>query len=508
MSDQRKCVRDQTGATSPRKSTRLGSNPDRESGVRDRRILAVSIAILALGCTPVTNTVVAEPPLIAAPAIERWVDASATEGGDGTPGRPFKRLNDALAPDAIIHLRSGLYPGPWALPAGVHLIGHGEVVLHSEGETTVVFAPEAASLESLSVQGGFVGMRAIGPVTLRRVHFSGHRRVALESTGRLTLEDSVLDGSVSQTRGVQLGKGAVATLRKVRFVGAFARAVDADGAQLDVDDLQTEGPSQALHLENSQSIARKLTVAGGSGPGIFVAGGALTLTDATVNGHEYGLQARKTALTITRFTSKRVQLAGIATVECSGTLSEIQTEQSGTYGALQLLDSTLKVKGVKVKQARSSGIFVRKGEVKLEDATVDQVRGDRDSTGESGGDGVHLRDADVEVKNVIVRDAEGVGVFASAGARVEVKQFSCERCRIGAIVSELASEVTVKGLISRGGEGPAIAVLDRAVVKVEDADITAVQVPVWAECDQGARVTVKRMKSNLALPASGCIARE
>jgi len=33
-------------------------------------------------------------------------------------------------------------------------------------------------------------------------------------------------------------------------------------------------------------------------------------------------------------------------------------------------------------------------------------------------------------------------------------------------------------------------------------------VPIWAECDQGARVTVKRMKSNLALPPSGCIARD
>ncbi|MBS1152388.1 MAG: hypothetical protein H6Q89_4086, partial [Myxococcaceae bacterium] len=369
-------------------------------------------------------------------------------------------------------------------------------------------APAAASLEALSVQGGFLGMRAIGPVTLRRVHFSGHRRVALEAGAALTLEDSVFDGSVSETRGVQLTKGAVAKLKKVRFVGAFARAIDAVAAQLDAEDVQSEGPAQALHLEQSQAQVRRLTVAGGSGPGVFVAEGALNLSDASVNGHEYGLSARKAALTVVRFSSKRVQLAGIATVQCTGSLSEIQTEQSGSYGGLQLLESVLKVKGLKVRQARSMGVFVRLGEVKLEDVTIEQVRGDRDGGGENGGDGLHLRDADVEVTNVIVRDVEGVGVFATKGAQVEVTKFACERCRIGAVVSELASVVTLKGLISRGGEGPAIAVLEQGTVKLEDADITAVQVPIWAECDQGARVTVKRMKSNLALPPSGCIARD
>jgi hypothetical protein len=508
MSDQRNWVRDRDWGGTPRKSTRLPSNPDRNRPVLDRSFWAFSIAVWIAGCVPAAVPVVGEPPLVAAPGIERWVDASAPEGGDGTPQRPFKGLAQALAPDAIIHLRSGLYAGPWMLPAGSHLIGHGEVVLYAEGEATVVTAPASASLESLSVQGGFVGMRAIGPVTLRRTHFSGHRRVAIEAEASLTVEDSVFYGSVSETRGIQLKKGAQAKLKKLRFVGAFRRAIDAEGARLEADDIHSEGPAQALHLEGSQSQVRKLTVAGGSGPAVFVAEGALTLIDASVSGHEFGLQARKAALTVQRFSSKRVQLAAIATVECTGTLTDIQAEQSGSYGGLHLLESKLKVKGVKLKQARAMGILVRRGEVKLDDVTIEQVRGDREPTGENGGDGLHLRDADVEATNIIVRDAEGVGVFATAGARVELNRFACERCRIGAVVSEIASVVTVKGLTSRGGEGPAVAVLDHATVKLEDADITAVQVPIWAECDQGARVTVKRMKSNLALPSSGCIARD
>ena len=119
-----------------------------------------------------------------------------------------------------------------------------------------------------------------------------------------------------------------------------------------------------------------------------------------------------------------------------------------------------------------------------------------------------IRDAEVVAKNVIIRDVEGVGVFASAAAQVALEKLSCERCRVGVVVAELAAEVSVRGLVSRGGEGPAIVVLDRASATVEDADVAVVQAPIWAECDLGARVTVKRMKSNVPLPASGCIARE
>ena len=305
MSDQRNPNCDQDPTETPRESVRLRPSPDRESRYFDQRSALVLIALVSAACVPVMGAVVAQPPLLAAAAIERWVDASAPEGGDGTPGRAFKRLNDALAPNAIIHLRSGLYPGPFVLPPGSGLVGHGEVVLYAEGEGTVVTA-SSASLEGLWVQGGFIGLRAIGPVSVRRVHFSGSRRVALEASGSLTLEDSVLEGTVTQTVGVQLTRGARAHLNRIRFLGSLGRAVDAEGAQWEGEDLQSEGPAQALHLAHSRSEVRRLTAVGGSGPGIFVAEGALTLSDATVNGHEFGLQARKAALTVVRFTSRRV----------------------------------------------------------------------------------------------------------------------------------------------------------------------------------------------------------
>ena len=63
----------------------------------------------------------------------------------------------------------------------------------------------------------------------------------------------------------------------------------------------------------------------------------------------------------------------------------------------------------------------------------------------------------------------------------------------------------MRGLVSLGGEGPAIAVPDKATVALEDAQLTGREAPIWAECAQGAAVTVKRMKSNLPQPPSACV---
>ncbi len=437
-------------------------------------------------------------------AVERWVDAHAGEAGDGSSGSPFKRLGDALAPGATVHLRSGLYPGPFQLPPGVKLVGHGEVVLYAEGETTVVTA-RAASLEGLSVQGGFIGLLASGPVSLKRVHLSGHRRVAVRAAAALSVEDSVFEGTVSETRGIALSAGASASLRKVRFTGAFRRAVDAEDAVLHAAEVTSEGPVEALHLVRTQAEVRQLTVLGGRGPGIFTADGALDLRGASVTGHEYGLQARNTALTIDGFTSKRAEFAGIATVGCTGTLAHISTEASGTYGGLQLLESTLTVTGLKVKLGAVTGVLVRKGTVTLQDVTVEQVRADSGASGESGGDGLELRDAEVTLKNVTVRDVAGSGVFAAAVAQVTIIGLTCERCRVGTVVADRMARVGVQGLVSRGGQGPAIAATDHASISVDDADVTASEAPIWAECAQGVQVTVRHFKSNLKQPPSACI---
>src|SRR5437899_485745 len=99
------------------------------------------------------------------------------------------------------------------------------------------------------------------------------------------MEDSVLEGTVSETRGVVLSMGAKGLLSRVRFTGAFRHAVEAEDASLDGWELRSEGPVEGLHLVRSSATVRKLMVAGGRGPGIFAAESTLTLIEANVEGH-------------------------------------------------------------------------------------------------------------------------------------------------------------------------------------------------------------------------------
>ncbi len=482
---------DQRGVTTLRESAGLGSNPDRKTGLLDR---AIGVVLLAISCVPAV--VPARPVAVAAP-IEVWVDASGAPDGDGSVNRPLKVLVPVKG--AVMHLRSGLYEGPFVLPDGAQLVGHGEVVLHSAGEVTVT-AEGAAGLEGLSVQGGQVGLLGLGALTLRRVHFSGHRRAAVEARVALTLDDAVFDGTVPGTKGVVLTERADARLEKVRFTGAFSRAIEATKATLDAEDLQVEGPATALHLSGGAAHVRKLSVAGGSGPGVFTSGGSLTLTDAAVNGHEFGLQAKKTKLSVTRFVSRRVAHEGIAALECTGTLAQVELEQSAMY----LENSTLSVSGLKLRQGRGAGILIRHGVVKLDEVTIQNVRAE----GGTGGDAVEIRDADVEARRLSIHDVAGMGVFATSSATVKLDTFSCERCRIGALVAENEAVVTVKGMTTKGGEGPAVAALAHGTVKLDGADLGGSQAPIWAECDEGARVTVKHLRSTVSQPPTGCILRE
>ena len=67
-----------------------------------------------------------------------WVDGSAAVLGDGSFAAPFKTLGEALArAPARIEIRAGLYRGPFILPGGTELVGHGAAVLYGEGEDTV-----------------------------------------------------------------------------------------------------------------------------------------------------------------------------------------------------------------------------------------------------------------------------------------------------------------------------------------------------------------------------------
>src|SRR5688572_12720748 len=134
------------------------------------------------GCPPPPVWVPPPPPIVAATRPMLWVDGGLLDDGDGTKARPFKRLPKALeaaaALGAELRVESGLYEGPFIVPAGVRIVGIGLVVLHADGPAALL-AADRVELESLTIQGGLMGLVVQGDVTLRNVSFSGQRQVAL-----------------------------------------------------------------------------------------------------------------------------------------------------------------------------------------------------------------------------------------------------------------------------------------------------------------------------------------
>ena len=198
---------------------------------RDRRLRLSDLAVtlfLLVGCARLPEPVPTPPEVHRA---EVWVDAFSAAGGDGTSARPLKTVPQPVPTDAIVHLRAGLYPGPFVLGPGARMEGVGEVVLTGEAGQTVVTA-DGASLEGISIQGGAIGLEAGAKVSLTHVHFSGQRRQAAVVHGQLTIADSRFEASVEGIEGVVVEHGALFQANDTKFTGGFRRAVMTEGATL------------------------------------------------------------------------------------------------------------------------------------------------------------------------------------------------------------------------------------------------------------------------------------
>ena len=435
------------------------------------------------------------------------MDAHAAAGGDGRVDRPLRALGDALRPGIRVHLASGLYPGPFELPPGVELVGHGAVVLHAEGAGPVVHAQEAR-LEALDVQGGEVGLRAVGAVALARVRFSGQRRAAVRVAGGATLDAEQLrvHGVVDGADGVVLEAGARASVREARFEGPLRRAVDAADAEVTLSSVHARGPRELLHLQGGRAVLRHASAEGGRGPAVFAARGVLLVDGLRTLGHEYGLQTGAGSRLDARALDVRGPLlAAVAAVGSEVALRDSRLE-GGSFAAAQLLESDALVERLEVAKAQATGVVVRLGRATLRGLDVHDVAPDADrSRGETDGDALHVRGAEVTLEGLKAARLAGAGLFASAAARVVVRGLSCEDCRYGAVVLELASSATLSDVRLVRARAPALSVLDRSRADVErlatDGDVPA----VWADCAGGAEVRWSRPEPAAPPGAGPCV---
>jgi hypothetical protein len=476
-------------------------------------VLATSLVALSLaGCAGTSREAAATPSTTAAapPAQlgELWVDASVFNPGDGSGARPFKTLQEALATPSrplVVHLRSGLYPGPFTLPDGATLQGEGQVVLFVEGTGTVVTASGEARLRGLTVQGGGAGIEAEGSLALENVQLSGQRRAAVRMThGALRVEGCTFQASVSETSGLLLEAGTRTEVRDSRFLGPYWRAIHARGAQrVSVEDARFEGAVTGLHQVGGEAVVRRSSFTGGRGPGLFLARGSLRVEEVRVKGHEYALQTRQAnPLWVRDFASVGAERAGLGLTETRAELEDVVLVSSGAFGGLQSIESDVVARRLRVQRPSSYGVNARGGKLRLEEAVITNVV----DKGEAG-NGVELRQCTAEVSGLTVVDAGGIGVLVAQGSKATLHDVRLERCRWAGVMAETLGEVRGSSVTVRDSPGSAVAVPGDGVVELYRLiSEKNAEGAVWAECARGAKVTLIGLREDgPARPRPGCV---
>ncbi len=427
------------------------------------------------------------------PRPERWIDANSPD-----------EARRAFAPQSgyLTRVAAGQYEVRGPLPDDVELVGSGagEVVLHVVGDTLEV---QRAALRHLSVRGGRVGLTARGALTLEDVSFSGQRAAAVrvEPTGTLAMTGGSVEGAHPRSSGIVL-LGRSAELSRVAFRGALLRAVAVEAGDVRLSDVESLGAAEALHVGGGRAVATRVRAGGGRGPAFAVNDGELTLRDVDVSGHEYAVLAgQRSTLVVDGLRSERAALAAVGLVEASATLSHLAVTRPGSYGAVQSLDSRTRIDDLAVDGATDVAVIARLGSLEARGVRVRGVRG-ADGT---GGDGLMIRDAVADLRDVVVEDAEGSGVVATQVATVSLDGLTCRRCRWGALLVERRSVAKARNVAAEDAREPAVSVPGEAVLELDGLAVRGEGPALWAECAPGARVVLRGELPRPSLLSGRCI---
>src|SRR5216683_1813173 len=391
----------------------------------------------------------AAPALASEPAAELWVDAFAPASGEGTAARPYRTLERALsklpARGGRVFVAKGLYRGPFRIPADVEIQGTSPAVLFVEGNETVVSSKGPLLLTNVSIQGGAIGLETSGRVTLDGVHLSGQRQVAVRvASGELNVSRCRFSASIADVLGIAAAPSTRVLISESSFEGPFRRAIELRSkGTLQVRDVEWQGSNIGIHQTGGKSLIRQARFISGTGPAVTVGKGELHSEGMVVFGHEYGLLANE--------------------------------------GAVVSLHDFISVRAERAAIA------------------LVQARGERD--------GIHLRKSIGTVQSVVVRSAQGAGVFVAEGSSIALRDLQLLHCRGAGVVSDTLARVLASSLVVRSSEGAAIVALDHSRVVVEALTSERnEQGPVWAECQSGASVELWRVNADQAFElVSPCV---
>jgi len=487
--------------------------------------------ILLLSCASRNPPLREDPP----PACGRtliWVDPAGEGPGDGSRARPLNSLTEALArPGPLtVRLAPGRYVGPFMLPPGACLEGGGAgVVLEGLApDGPVLRVGQSASVSDVVVKGGGWGldMASGAEVRLTRVGFWGQHSGAVRvRAGRLDVEGGQFEapspaavgiwveseqapGAVSTLPDGSLVASAEARIRKSVFKGPYRRAVrvrGAGGVAL-VEDTRFSGPATAVGVDGAHAEVRRSRSEGGDAAGFSVMDGTLLLEHVEVTGHEYGVSAmRARGLDVHHFTSTRAVRAGMGLSMSRARLRDIVVRDSGAYGGLQFVGGDLDVQRIQLEGSAEYGLMALRGKLRLRDASITGVR----TADGVGGDALHLRQLEADVKGVVVRGAQGACVLAAQDARVSLRDADLESCGHVGLLTDTLARMDAKDVRIRGA-ATALGALGDGELRVDGLTATGLlDGLVQAGCGGATQVLLGAIRSDDTRGASAaCVHRD
>jgi hypothetical protein len=176
----------------------------------------------------------------------------------------------------------------------------------------------------------------------------------------------------------------------------------------------------------------------------------------------------------------------LALVASRGDLRDIQVLGAGTFGALQLLESDVRLRRFGLQDSAATGLVLDSGRLFAAEGSIVRTRADDPDLG----DAVHLRRGEVELRTLRVRAAAGVGLLAAQRARVKVRDLELERCQTGGVLAEGGAQLALRGVRVQHGAAPAVALLRRAEAELEAVSAPGSSELLWADCADGVRARV------------------
>jgi hypothetical protein len=454
-----------------------------------------------------------------------FVRAGTAAGGDGTRGRPYATIGDAIdvaGPGTTIAIAEGDYFETIRVPDGIAL--HGASVAGTTlgppatPEAYVFLEGAGTALSNLALRGDGYGIRVEGPAADARivdVLVDGLMQSGVVVTdARAVIEGVVirdLRGIASGAfgRGIQVqGTDADVEVRRsvierARDLAVFAHASSVLLERVAILETQPEesdsSDGRAVHSQAGARVEIRGTVVDRNRDTAVIGGGAgteLVVRDSVVRatvtnplsavGRGIGLEGGSSL----RLERVLVQDAGEVGVALSDTAAEMTdvaildvggSTTTGYARGITLSETTARAERVLVRRAAEMGIFAQGGTVVLDDVRVEDSGGDADRPGR----GLSLQvGVDATLHRLHVERAGENGVFCGglgAVCRIDDATFRDIAHRLTPDTTPLSGQcasaatgatLELRGaLAERCAEAGIVATLDGASIVLEDVTV-------------------------------------